>query len=87
MNELGAAAGRTFAEVALFKKQYFVTTRGRVHSAANARGTPADDNHVPRLCTVENTMQHFLTIHDCSSTSHRFERDNASVNLLRSDSA
>ena len=63
MRQLGAAARRAFAKVALLQQQHIVAPRSRIDRNPNAGRAPADDNHVPGFGMRLDAPPHIGTIH------------------------
>ena len=55
MGELGAAAGRAFAEIGLFDEGYIIAARSGVDGCADACGASADDENVPGFLALVET--------------------------------
>ena len=64
VHELGAAAGGTLSEVALFEEQDIVATRSRVNGDPDTGRSTSNDDHVPRFRLCGNPAKHFRTIHE-----------------------
>ena len=83
VDELGAAAGCSFCEVALFEQCRAIAARGGVHRRAEAGRAAADDKHVPLGGLVVELLKGLRAIHG-SRSSHAFERESAFVHPAKS---
>jgi hypothetical protein len=63
VNQLGAAAGGSLPEIALFQQQDIISPGGPVDSDAHARCAAANHNKVPWFGLRENATEHFGTVH------------------------
>src|SRR5882724_5620993 len=63
MSQLRAAAGGAFAEIALLQEKNIVTACRRVNGNSYARGSAADNDHVPRLWVRLDAPQHVGSVH------------------------
>src|SRR5258706_8754185 len=66
MCQLGAAAGRAFAEVALLQQQHVVPARRSIDSHPDTSGSAAYDNHVPGFGVRLDATPHVSAIHSPS---------------------
>ena len=86
MNQFRTAAGRAFAEVRLLKQQYIKVTAGGVHCDSNACRTSANDDDVPRSCSISHSPDGIVTAQSTGShesDSHARARRNASAHRPR----
>ena len=85
VHELGGAARRALAEIALLEQQHVVAARGRVDGHAHAGGAAADDHHVPGLGAgraARPSISARFMVHALGSQP--FDRSRASVQRARS---
>src|ERR1700679_4215341 len=66
VGQLGAAAGGTFAEIALLEEQHVIAARSRIDVDAHAGRSSAYDDHVPGLGMRYEAVPHFVASHQCS---------------------
>src|SRR5688572_14790330 len=74
VHQLGAAARRALAKIVLFEEQDLVATAGGINGNADAGGTAADDDDVPRAAALLEPYDHLGPEHQRLRAFEHFTR-------------